>query len=83
MQMRATTKVEAKEAQVNVVILAGGFNEGLVQEILKKLAEDTLGKDSSSSLLRKTVVRRPHFLFSYYAVGSLSTDTEQPCRKVL
>lgn len=45
------------DIQANVVILAGGFNEALVNSILKKLKEDTFGKDSSSSLLRTTVVR--------------------------
>lgn len=49
-------KEQAADAQVNIVILAGGFNTELVQEILTKLKEDTLGKDSSATLIRKTVV---------------------------
>lgn len=56
-QVRSAVKPEQTDAQVNIVVLAGGFNAELVLEILKKLNEDTLGKDSSSSMLRKTVVR--------------------------
>jgi hypothetical protein len=44
-------------AEVNVVLLAGDFNQDLVQEIIQKCITDTLCKDSSSTLLRKTVVR--------------------------
>lgn len=57
LQMRSAAQADPTEAQVNVIILAGGFNAELVQEITRKMQEDTLSKDSSSSMIRKTVVR--------------------------
>lgn len=43
-------------AQVNIVILAGGFNAELVNEIIIKNKNDTLVKDTTATMLRKTKV---------------------------
>jgi hypothetical protein len=56
LQIKGAASVAPAEAQMNVIVLAGGFNEQLVEQIVKKAAEDTLGKDSSTTMLRKTPV---------------------------
>ena len=43
-------------AQLNIVILAGGFNAELVDEIICKNQTDTLVKDTTATMLRNTKV---------------------------
>ena len=46
------------EAAAAVVVLAGGFNARFVSDIRAKAAEDTIERDSSLSMLRRTKARR-------------------------
>ena len=46
----------AERAQVNIVILAGGFNTELVNEIIHKNQNDTLVKDTTATMLRRSKV---------------------------
>lgn len=46
----------AESAQVNVVILAGGFNTELVNAIIHKNQNDTLVKDTTATMLRRSKV---------------------------
>lgn len=43
-------------AQLNIIILAGGFNSELVNEIIQKTKNDTLVKDTTATMLRKSKV---------------------------
>lgn len=47
---------EAAGCSLNVLILAGGFNSGLVADIHAKTAADTIQRDTSANMIRRTKV---------------------------
>jgi hypothetical protein len=48
---------QSDEASVNVLILAGGFNTRFMDDVRAKAAADTLRKDPTTNIIRRTKAR--------------------------